>query len=343
MNVIELTKDRRPELFELLRRCLGEKETQQRNEAFWSWKHEQSPFGETLTWLAEEEGQLTGLRAFLQWQFRCGDDSFRAVRAVDTATHPDHRRKGIFRKLTLGGLEGVRQAGFNFIYNTPNPSSMPGYLKMGWQHVERLPMYVKLLRPANFAAKVLAAKLGNKSAGINYPRNELFRSEPITFDAWLDQAADVEELIVQDSSLRGQCYQTLRSVSFLHWRYASHPYVCYFVEEIADDEGRAVLVYRTNQRFGLKEVMICDLLIDKRSPNQLKSLLRKLVARLDADYLIAHFGPTSAHLKLMKQNGFYRLPMQGMDLTVHLLLGDQDRSLLEPSSWSLCLGDLEIF
>ena len=59
----------------------------------------------------------------------------RAVRAVDTATHPDFRGQGVFSALTLGALEELRSDGVAFVFNTPNERSRPGYLKMGWQPV----------------------------------------------------------------------------------------------------------------------------------------------------------------------------------------------------------------
>ena len=67
---------------------------------------------------------------------------FRAVRAVDTATDPDFQGRGIFRRLTLHGLEELPADGVALVFNTPNDKSLPGYLKMGWQIVGRAPVRV---------------------------------------------------------------------------------------------------------------------------------------------------------------------------------------------------------
>ncbi len=40
---------------------------------------------------------MIGFRTFLRWEFEDAGRVVRAVRAVDTATHPDHRGRGIFR------------------------------------------------------------------------------------------------------------------------------------------------------------------------------------------------------------------------------------------------------
>lgn len=59
---------------------------------------------------------VVGFRTMLRWNFAGPDDILRrAVRAVDTATHPAHQRRGIFRALTAEGVE--------FVFTTPNDNA----------------------------------------------------------------------------------------------------------------------------------------------------------------------------------------------------------------------------
>jgi hypothetical protein len=80
----------KPAIIELLRKSLGES-TIPKSEALWTWKHEENPFGNSYVLLAEENEQLIGLRAFMQWEWRSKSKSFQTIRAVDTATHPEHQ------------------------------------------------------------------------------------------------------------------------------------------------------------------------------------------------------------------------------------------------------------
>ena len=73
------------------------------------WKHEESPFGPSPAWVAVDDGEIVGYRAFLRWEFTGLDRTWRAVRAVDTATDPDHQGRGIFRLLTLQGIDHLAQ------------------------------------------------------------------------------------------------------------------------------------------------------------------------------------------------------------------------------------------
>jgi len=134
----------------LLNLALGTARAFERSTAFFRWKHLENPFGRSLMLLADSE-KVVGLRAFLRWQFRAGGQTIRAVRAVDTATHPEFQRMGIFSRLTSACVDRARAEGVHLVFNTPNQYSMPGYLKLGWTHVGRSTVFVRPLRPARMA------------------------------------------------------------------------------------------------------------------------------------------------------------------------------------------------
>lgn len=144
MKIRQAAREDLPEIVNLLKRSLGESRIQKSEEA-WNWKHVQNPFGESRVHLAFEGETLVGVRAFMQWKWHLADKEYRTLRAVDTATHPDFRGRGIFRKLTEGLIEKTAEEGFDFIFNTPNEKSMPGYLKMGWKKLYKVPVRVRVI------------------------------------------------------------------------------------------------------------------------------------------------------------------------------------------------------
>ncbi|HEU4749505.1 MAG TPA: GNAT family N-acetyltransferase, partial [Acidimicrobiia bacterium] len=88
-------------VLEILRAALGESPILQRTSELWAWKHQLNPFGPSLILVAEVAGRLAGVRALMRWELSLPDGSrLRCLRAVDTATHPQFERRGIFRKLT---------------------------------------------------------------------------------------------------------------------------------------------------------------------------------------------------------------------------------------------------
>jgi GNAT superfamily N-acetyltransferase len=110
---------------------------------FFEWKHAENPFGASPAWVALDGDRLVGFRTFLRWGFTWGERSVKGVRAVDTATHPDYQGRGVFSRLTRMALEELMSEGVDFVFNTPNEKSRPGYLKMGWHVVGRLPVLAR--------------------------------------------------------------------------------------------------------------------------------------------------------------------------------------------------------
>ncbi len=123
-------------VLDLLRAALGETPLLRRTPELFTWKHIANPFGRSIMLLAEVDGRVAGLRAFMRWDLVTPEgETLRCVRAVDTATHPDFQRLGIFRRLTLAALEQAAADGIDMVFNTPNPKSGAGYLSMGWTEV----------------------------------------------------------------------------------------------------------------------------------------------------------------------------------------------------------------
>lgn len=129
------------------------------NEAFFRWKHLENPYGPSPMWIAEAGGRPVGLRTMMRWRFRGpGGATVEAVRAVDTATHPEHRGRGIFRRLTLGAVDALTEAGVGFVFNTPNDASRPGYLSMGWHVAGRPAVRLTVRRSPTAVARVAASR-----------------------------------------------------------------------------------------------------------------------------------------------------------------------------------------
>ena len=103
------------------------------------WKHLENPFGKSYGLLAIDCDKIVGLRMFMFWEFLNPKDQdiIRAIRPVDTVVDEDYRGKGLFKRLTLTGLEECK-AEYDLIFNTPNANSLPGYLKMGWQELKEV-------------------------------------------------------------------------------------------------------------------------------------------------------------------------------------------------------------
>jgi GNAT superfamily N-acetyltransferase len=96
---------------------------------------------------------------WLRWRFVATGRRWDAVRAVDTATHPEYQGRGIFRRLTTSSLDAAARGGRRHVFNTPNEQSRPGYLKMGWEEVGKLPSAVRFRSPVAAASAAVRARV----------------------------------------------------------------------------------------------------------------------------------------------------------------------------------------
>lgn len=322
-----------PAVLALLHRALGGGRAFDRTDRFWRWKHQDNVFGPSLM-LVAEDGGILGLRAFMRWEFAGEGRGIRAVRAVDTATHPEHRRRGVFSDLTRAAVRRARQEGVDLIFNTPNRQSLPGYLKLGWTYVGRPSLLIRVRRPLRMVRTLL------RHASRSMPTTVGDTRLPLVEDL-LSRSDVVERLVQENDRLCAGRFRTQHSPIFLRWRYATVPSVPYYAVWSGSDPAAALIV-RPNIRRGLRELMVSELLLTSGGDRHVGRLIGTAVAASDADYAVAHAPRRSVHRQVLVRAGFVPLPYLGPHFTVHVL-GDAAAGARQLSSWHLSLGDLEMF
>lgn len=303
-------------------------------QGFWRWKHYQNPFGESPGLVAVDGEKVVGVRVFLRWQWRAGDRVLRAVRAVDTATHPEWERRGIFQGMTLGMVERLTAEGVDFIFNTPNQFSMPGYLKMGWTHVGRLPLRLKVRRPFKVARTVAGGGgLGGATAITRAADNS-----PV-----LELLADpaVRALVETAGEVANPGLHTALSPAYLEWRYGHNRWYGYRAAFEQHGPSAALVVCRPNRRGRLNELLVDEVITHPAEGGRLLAvrMVDGLARSTDADY-VAVSGLDPAALRL---GGFRLTGRWGPDLTVRPLQPDLPVDPRSFGSWSAGFGDLELF
>ena len=298
------------------------------NEAFFRWKHLENPAGPSPMWVATDQGRLVGVRVFLRWRFVSGAGrELDAVRAVDTATHPDAQGRGVFSRLTRHALDELRDEGVDFVFNTPNDQSRPGYLKMGWQVVGRVPVAVRPRSPRALLAMARARVPAQKwslatPAGRPAPRVLADRS---ALDELLGRLAPADG--------RADGLATRRDGEHLGWRYGFAP-LRYRAVVAPGGPAHGVAVFRVRRRGEATEAAVCELLAP--DPSTARGLIGQVAAATGADYLIAAASASAA-----PRLGLVPMPTQGPILTWREVAPGTRCPPL--AAWSLALGDVELF
>jgi GNAT superfamily N-acetyltransferase len=300
-----------PAIIDLLKLSLGESLIP-KSEKLWHWKHIANPFGKSPVLLAEEDGQILGVRAFLRWEYLKDGQTIKACRAVDTATHPRVQGKGIFSKLTLALVEEMKKEGVDLIYNTPNTQSAPGYLKMGWESWGKLPLKLNFHLPTS-------------------------RKQITEAPAW-DQAEPLIQMMEASSELTSEL-QTKLVPGYLAWRYRDNPLFHY---QLLTDGESYLLIYRIKEGKMGREFRICDLFIPNGlSPVQRKKLNSSLNQHIKASGVrFSSFSGLRYPLQDDLDMGWLPILEVGPLITLRQM---KDEIIPPTQPWAWSLGDLEVF
>jgi GNAT superfamily N-acetyltransferase len=329
---------------ELLGRALGPAPGGVDRRALFEWKHLANPFGRSVALVAESGSGLVGVRTLMRWQLVApGGVVVPAVRAVDTATAPEARRRGVFSALTTAALERCSAEGVEVVFNTPNAASRPGYLRMGWRDLGRWPVRLKVRRAARLAAAAARREL-RSGPPVAVPQRDPLGLAPA---GEVLARAELGELVAASSPATG--LRTGRSPGFLRWRYSDGPVPYHAVA--FGDPPEALLVVRVRRRGRLTEAVVCEALCGRGAGSiaRLAEALRALPAAAGADHAVAGhartWGDASAALS---RAGYRRLPGVGIRLVVRPVAAAKAWAPSAPdplrqASWALTLGDLELF
>lgn len=313
MEIREATEKDIPAILDVLRASLGEISSKKTFDV-WKFKHLDNPFGKSLVLIALEDKDIIGVRAFMRWQWQFQSKIYKGLRAVDTATHPMHQGKGVFKKLTLQAIEVAKEEGAHFIFNTPNDQSLPGYLKMGWEEVSKLEIKIAPVNPVRWLSNSKPDDQANISSSI-FQLDELCSR-------------------INRNKEEGKRYFTPKNADYLKWRYQINPLQNY---KIYFDKDVFIAAYVKKHK-NVKELRIVELLVlNKERMVHAKKIIKQWAGGSKV-HVITMSG--SDDLNLLSLNGKY-----GPVLTVRNLNLSEDiyRRTLNLKNFQYNLGDLELF
>ncbi len=298
------------QILDVLRAALGETPLLRRTPELWAWKHHLNPFGESLVLVAEVGGTIVGVRAFMRWDLQTSTgETIRCVRAVDTATHPDHLRQGIFRRLTEAAVERARDEGIDLIFNTPNATSGAGYLKMGWQPVGDIGVIARI-------------RLGRVAP-----------VDPAEVPRLTDHVVDPSAVFPAPPARTGRGLRTPRDETYLRWRFDAHPTARYG----AIRTGDGVAVVRANVRSGRRELVLSDVLGVVRP-----RLFREVARRSRSRYVATWFSPPAPERRIAARALYAPIPgLRTLTLMARPLTA-LPVDVTDLANWDLTVSDLEL-
>ena len=319
MQIVEASSSDIPEIITVLKSSLGEG-LLPKSAAYFTWKHIENPFGRSKILLAKENDEIIGVRAFMYWNWVCGEEVIKTVRAVDTSTLPTHQGKGIFKKLTLQAVDECTKEGTEFVFNSPNKISIIGYLKMGWYENGKMPIYINAgsLLPRIFSEKTIDKLL------LNYAMH--------TGLEHLDSNWKLKNSTTQ--------FHTGINKAFLKWRYQDCPVASYGAVIVTGSFG---IVFRLKKVNKFIELRICELWTEKSDgAKQAKQAYKKLIRNIRPAVVTCGISPLFQNKKKTPL-GLFGPFKKGPTITLKTLENQQLDSFNHFKKWNPSMGSIELF
>jgi hypothetical protein len=283
---------------------------------FFRWKFTQCPFGPAMLRVAEIDGVVAGVAAYMPWRFRDGQREVNALRGADLAVDHAHRGRGVSMAIRAAArFDG----NFEFAWSNPNEDSHPGAVKAG-RRVASLPRFV-----GPGGARALRARATSRVAVGR-------RAAGAAVGEILADTEEVHSLLGAARTVGGRL-STAKDLPYLRWRYGS--FDRYRAVRIGSEGCTGIAIFRLRPDGTV--VHVCELIVADGDRTTARRLLR-LVRSLCAAPIVTCRFPCALDAA---RAGF--LPRRRRDvIDVHLLREHVVPDPCSDESWALSLGDLEL-
>lgn len=107
--------------------------------AYLHWLYEKNPHGRAVGFDAYLDGELAAHYVTIPRFYQVGGENVPGVLSVNTATHPNHQRRGLFTRLAAATYERAANEGYQYIIGVANAQSIHGFLnQLEFEHLGQI-------------------------------------------------------------------------------------------------------------------------------------------------------------------------------------------------------------
>ena len=338
---------------------------------WFNWRFEANPYrdGVQMT-VVESDGELVGAEPLLPYRLRIGETVHDVFQPVDWIVHPDHRRQGLFTRMTKATLDR-HLTDVSLFFNFPNEQLRPGLEQFDWETVGSVACRYRVQNPRAFvdrtnadhsAIVALAARVGTPVCGVGLNALDWLASAPEEITIERSSGVRIDAIHDLYSSTRPTGTHVVRDRPFLKWRFANPNWETTSYVAVDDGETVGSLIAATEQTDEARICYLFDLQPMQTAatrPAAVEALLGALLEdTTDVDLIRA---PTGYFPGLFRRYGFCRddaFPLStATTRTTHairtpVMSGASTETatqpklsaeqLGDPDCWQLTLADLDV-
>ncbi|MFB6163922.1 MAG: GNAT family N-acetyltransferase [Haloarculaceae archaeon] len=236
-----------------------------RRPAWFDWRFRDNPVGDARITVVTDGDGVVGAEACLPYRLREGDRTLLALQPVDWIVHPDHRKRGLARRMTERRIEADADA--DLYFNFPTDALQPLLFDLGWRVVGEQTTFYRLQDPATVGRlggdSTVASVLGRLSAPLakGYLRASDWRTsggEDVTVERHASPPAD--ELARLHRRHRPAEIHVDRDAAYYRWRFANPRWDCQSYLARRDGEVVAALVTCSEAVGGVRVTRLAEAL-----------------------------------------------------------------------------------
>ncbi len=282
--------------------------------AFFDWQYRRNPEGRAIIFCFEDsDGRIVAQYAVIPIPLRVKGTRIAGSISLNTATHPDYRRQGMFIKTAMAVYEKLEELGIAYTLGFPNENSYPGFVrKLGFSDLGRPTFLVHIFEPMAFVAGKDAADEWPRLAALS---NKLTNS----FRGTLGKAVSTSELLTFEQLRVQNLWEPSHVIiaadaKWLTWRYTDNPIADYKIivaGDRTDPDGLVVLrsfVQTPRGRIGY----IMELMLKRETGSDVvQALISQAISYFKSAGCTAICflaSPGSRKVSLLKQSGFWEVP-----------------------------------
>ena len=318
----------------------------------WKWLFVDNPTGASIIWLAERDGKPVGQYPVIMENIKVRDKIIKGAQLIDTMTHAQYRRQGIFSTLGKKALTEIENGETHLVYCFPTQQVYPLHMKFGWLDISAFQIMIKPLNLKNILRKyfvrnrllldiftvagdlIIKAFFGSKKN----PEEDMSKVGKIShFD---DRINEFWNTVSGDYNLI-----RIRDKNYLNWRYVDAPNANYTIY-VAEENGK-ICGYTT---LGCKDVdgLIFGYIYDIIAPTNRADIIQCLIAKAveyfmdkKVDGIFAKMVANEVYRKSFLRNGFIpRFRCKSRFIAYNASADVSDEFLRDQKNWFIQQGDL---
>lgn len=219
------------------------------NSKFLKWLYIDNPFKKAMGYIAYD-GDIPASQLFITFQRARLNGREHTIGIMSNGcTMPDYRKQGHFLKIFTMLLDDCRKTGIPFIWAYPNPASLRGFIKTGFDHLRDFRLVLIPVSFTGFVKEMLQKEkidiMGTtEDVPLDLSDNSLFE---------IIKEENIPGSTIRDRELDG-IWHTPLDAEQLKWRYINHPTRKYYI--LHHKELDEWIIIRLLKLFGMKPAVI---------------------------------------------------------------------------------------